>query len=51
MIIETSSLDSLARARRFYTREGYTVCGQIPHFYAKNEAKITFVKQFESISL
>lgn len=45
MIIETSSLDSQARARRFYTREGYRAVGQIPEFYGPGDDKIIFCRR------
>ena len=50
MIIETSDQDLLRRARRFYQREGYAECGCIPHFYAKDEAKIIFSKHWVAAS-
>jgi len=45
LVIETSDSESLARARRFYTRAGYRDCGRIPHFYAENEANVIFARR------
>ena len=45
MIIETSSLDSQARARRFYAREGYAAVGQVPDFYGTGDDKIIFCRR------
>jgi ribosomal protein S18 acetylase RimI-like enzyme len=44
MVIETSGLESQARARRFYAREGYTEAGRIPDFYGAGDDKIIFFK-------
>lgn len=44
MVIETSSLPSQARARRFYAREGYAECGRIPDFYGPGDAKVIFAR-------
>jgi len=45
MIIETSSLDSQARARRFYARERYSAVGQVPDFYGTGDDKIIFFRR------
>lgn len=42
MIIETSSMDSQARARRFYSREGYADVGRVPDFYGSGDDKIIY---------
>lgn len=44
LIIETSALPPLERARRVYTRAGYMHCGTIPDFYAVGDAKLTYAK-------
>jgi ribosomal protein S18 acetylase RimI-like enzyme len=48
LVIETSDSEALARARRLYARAGYKDCGRIPHFYAKNEAKLIFARHSPS---
>lgn len=48
MIIETSSLDAQARARRFYTREGYAAVGQVPDFYGTGDDKIIFYRRLSA---
>ncbi|HEX9166087.1 MAG TPA: GNAT family N-acetyltransferase [Gemmatimonadales bacterium] len=45
MIIETSSKDSQARARRFYGKEGYAECGRIPDFYGEGDDKVIFARR------
>ena len=45
MIVETSSLDSTARARRFYSREGYAAIGQVPEFYGPGDDKVIFFRR------
>jgi ribosomal protein S18 acetylase RimI-like enzyme len=45
LVIETSDSETLARARRFYTRAGYKDCGRVPDFYAENEAKVIFARR------
>jgi ribosomal protein S18 acetylase RimI-like enzyme len=45
VVIETSSLDSQARARRFYAREGYLECGVVPDFYAEGDHKVIFARR------
>ncbi len=44
MIIETSATDSLARARRFYEKEGYSKCGCVPDFYGDGDDKVIFTR-------
>lgn len=44
LIVETSSLPTLARTREFYRRRGYSECGQVPDFYAEGDAKVVFAK-------
>lgn len=44
LVIETSSGDALARARRFYLAQGYAECGRIPDFYAPGESKVIFAR-------
>lgn len=45
LLIETSSLPKLDRTRRFYAKRGYTVCGQVPDFYADGDDKVIFAKR------
>ncbi|MCU0656558.1 MAG: GNAT family N-acetyltransferase [Polyangiaceae bacterium] len=45
LVIETSALPALARARRFYERCGYERCGQVPDFYAEGDAKVIFARR------
>ncbi len=45
LVIETSDLPSMARARAFYARAGYRERGRIPDFYADGEAKVIFSKR------
>lgn len=45
LVIETSESDKLARARRFYTAQGYTECGRVPDFYGEGEAKVIFARR------
>lgn len=42
LIIETSDLEPMARARRFYQKSGYLERGCIPQFYSENESKVIF---------
>lgn len=44
LVIETSSLPPLARARRFYGELGYVVRGRAPDHYGEGADKLTFVK-------
>lgn len=46
LVIETSDQDGLARARRFYEREGYTARGIVPDFYGAGDGKVIFSKSF-----
>lgn len=48
VVIETSDQSPMARARRFYTREGYLECGRVPDFYADGEAKVIFAKRLQA---
>ncbi len=45
LLIETSSLPSLARTREFYLQRGYHECGVVPDFYADGDGKVTFAKR------
>lgn len=45
LVIETSDLPPMARARTFYARAGYEERGRIPDFYADGEAKVIFSKR------
>jgi ribosomal protein S18 acetylase RimI-like enzyme len=42
LVIETSDLEPMARARRFYLNASYSERGRIPDFYSKGEAKVIF---------
>ncbi len=44
LVIETSDAGGLARARRFYEREGYTARGVVPEFYGVGDGKVIFSK-------
>lgn len=46
LLIETSSL--FDETQRFYSRRGYTRCGQIPDFYADGDDKVIYVKRFNA---
>jgi ribosomal protein S18 acetylase RimI-like enzyme len=45
LVIETSALPALARARNFYARRGYIECGRVPDFYGFGDDKVIFVKR------
>ncbi len=45
MVIETSAREHLARARGFYSRAGYAVCGRVPNFYGEDDDKVIFARQ------
>jgi ribosomal protein S18 acetylase RimI-like enzyme len=45
LIISTSSLPPLERARRFYAARGYAECGRVPDFYEDGDAKVIFAKR------
>lgn len=47
LVIETSALDPLIRARAFYRRHGYDECGRIPDFYAAGDDKVIFAKRLD----
>ncbi len=44
IVIETSSLPPLERARKFYPRSGYKECGRIADFYGIGDSKVIFAK-------
>ncbi len=50
LIIETSALPPLDRARHFYRQRGYHECGQIPDFYAVGDGKVIFAKLLDAAS-
>ncbi len=43
LLIETSALPPTARARRFYEKRGYAVCGRVPDFYGEGDDKVVYV--------
>lgn len=45
VVVETSSKDSQSRARRFYAKEGYSLCGIVPGFYAEGDDKVIFCRK------
>ena len=45
VVVETSSKDSQARARRFYAKEGYSECGTVPDFYGDGDHKVIFSRK------
>ena len=47
IIIETSSLPPLAKARKFYPLLNYLECGRIPNFYGDGDDKIIFAKSIQ----
>ncbi|NRA68381.1 MAG: GNAT family N-acetyltransferase [Pseudobacteriovorax sp.] len=47
VVIETSSTEPLAKARRFYPKLGYKMRGDIPEFYGPGDAKVIFSKNLE----
>lgn len=47
LIIETSDLEPMGRARRFYEKFGYVERGRIPQFYGLDEAKVIFSRNIE----
>lgn len=48
IIIETSSAESLGKARNFYPKLGYERCGEIPNFYGAGDHKRIFAKQLQN---
>lgn len=42
--VDTSGRDAYIPTRAFYERNGYVQAAVLPHFYAPNDAKITYVK-------
>ncbi len=50
VVIETSSKESQARARRFYSKEGYAECGRVPDFYGEDDHKVIFSRRPRSSS-
>lgn len=50
LIIETSDLEPMARARRFYAKAGYSERGRIPDFYSDGEAKVIFSRRLDSVA-
>jgi GNAT superfamily N-acetyltransferase len=45
LFIETSSLPSYEATRQFYSKQGYTIDGQLKGFYASGDDKIIFRKE------
>lgn len=45
LVIETSDKEPMGRARRFYTKAGYTERGRTPDFYGDGEGKVIFSKR------
>ena len=45
LIVETSSLDSFARTRAFYTRCGYDLVATIPDYWEAGDGKVIFSKR------
>ncbi len=50
LVIETSALPSLARARAFYRKRGYAECGRVPDFYGVGDDKVIFAKRTLSLT-
>ena len=49
VVIETSSLESQTRARRPYTKRGYSECGRVPHFYGEDDDKVIFARVLQGV--
>jgi ribosomal protein S18 acetylase RimI-like enzyme len=45
--IETSSKDQYIPSVRFYEKSGYLLKARLPHYYAKDDDKLVFVKYLE----
>lgn len=45
---ETSGRDSYAPARRFYIKNGFEECANIPDFYKLGDAKVIYSKRLQS---
>lgn len=50
LFIETSSLPHYEPTRRFYLKQGYTLVGQLPDFYAEGDDKVIFSKPLRPIT-
>eukprot|EP00968_Pinguiococcus_pyrenoidosus_P029461 scaffold8583_cov296-Pinguiococcus_pyrenoidosus.AAC.1 len=48
LVVETSSQPLFERTRRWYERQGFTKCGQVPDFYAMGDDKVIFAKTLQS---
>lgn len=51
LVVETSALPLLARARAFYAKRGYVECGRVPDFYSVGDDKIIFAKRMGALAL
>jgi hypothetical protein len=47
IIIETSSLESYQKTRRFYAKHGYQTIARLPDFYAPGDDKLILQKRLE----
>ena len=47
LLIETSSISSFERTRRFYRKHGYTEVAHIPDYFADGDGKASFIKRVE----
>ncbi|MBD2107024.1 GNAT family N-acetyltransferase [Nodosilinea sp. FACHB-13] len=48
VVIETSDQAPMARARKFYDKQGYAERGRIPDFYGQGDAKVIFSRSLAS---
>ncbi len=50
LVIDTSALPPLARARTFYTKRRYAECERVSDFYGVGDDKVIFAKRISAIS-
>jgi ribosomal protein S18 acetylase RimI-like enzyme len=50
LVVETSGRPDYARARRFYERSGYALCGRIPDFYKPGDDCLVYCKMLGAAS-
>jgi GNAT superfamily N-acetyltransferase len=50
-VIETSSVPSYEKTRRFYLGQGYAIVADIPDFYAPGDGKVLFTKTLKQGSI
>lgn len=47
VVLETSSRDDYARARRFYEKHGYTRAATLPDFYKEGDSKVIYMRRVD----